>query len=83
MGSRMALNLFSKQFASQNSVTLPQPSGTPFLVCDANLNSARIFCDAFEKQYPGAKTGVCASPAESVYLFRHVARVNPKHFSLD
>ena len=61
MGSRMALNLFMKRFTLD---PMAQPQQAPFLVCDAVSKSAEQFCSNFEKQYPGSKAEVCASPAQ-------------------
>jgi len=57
MGSEMAYNLFSKQFAVSND--------SRFVVCDAIPDSARSFCENFLTQFPGANV-VVTTPEEYV-----------------
>ena len=56
MGSEMATNLFSKQFAASKD--------TRFIVCDAVPEAAQYFRDVFTKKYPEAKLTIAQSPQE-------------------
>jgi len=56
MGSEMATNLFSKQFAASQE--------SRFIVCDAVPEAAQHFCDTFTKAYPGAQIAIAETPAE-------------------
>lgn len=62
MGSEMAFNLFSKQFA------LSENKDASFVVCDAVPEAARAFADNFRKHFPGADVRVVSTPEEYVCL---------------
>lgn len=56
MGSEMAYNLFSKQYA--------QSQDSRFVVCDALKENAHTFRDNFLAKFPGAKLEVVDTPQE-------------------
>lgn len=56
MGSEMAYNLFSKQYAKSQDAQ--------FVVCDAVPDSARAFRDNFLSNFPGATLEVADTPAQ-------------------
>lgn len=60
MGTEMATNLFSKQFA--NSVE------SRFIVCDAVPETALSFARKFGHRYPGANITIASTPEEYVRL---------------
>ncbi|KAJ7632230.1 6-phosphogluconate dehydrogenase [Roridomyces roridus] len=57
MGSEMAYNLFSKQFA--------QKPESAFVVCDAIPESAVSFSQKFQSSFPGANIQIAATPEEA------------------
>lgn len=61
MGSEMAYNLFSKQYARETE--------SRFVVCDAIPDTARAFRENFLTRFPGAKITIATTPEEYV-LFR-------------
>ncbi|KAF5324493.1 hypothetical protein D9611_004488 [Ephemerocybe angulata] len=57
MGSEMATNLFSKQYAASKD--------THFVVCDAVPEAAQSFVNIFTQQNPGANVTIAESPQEA------------------
>jgi 3-hydroxyisobutyrate dehydrogenase len=56
MGSEMAYNLFSKQYAKTQD--------SQFVICDAVPESARAFRDNFLSKFPRAILEVADTPAQ-------------------
>lgn len=54
MGSEMAYNLFSKQFAAAPD--------SRFVVCDAVPSAAHRFCNQFSKEFPRSQLVIAESP---------------------
>lgn len=54
MGSEMAYNLFSKQYALAPD--------SQFVVCDAIPSAAHRFCDNFARQFPGSQLAIAETP---------------------
>ncbi|KAJ7168145.1 NAD binding domain of 6-phosphogluconate dehydrogenase-domain-containing protein [Mycena crocata] len=69
MGSEMAYNLFSKQFAYK--------SDSRFVVCDALPESASSFCRNFTAQFPGAIIEIVPSPEEATLTSQTIVTMLP------
>lgn len=69
MGSEMAYNLFSKQFA--------QTPDSRFVVCDAIPEAATSFCQNFKKQFPGANLTMVHRPQEATQASERIITVLP------
>ncbi|KAI0316785.1 NAD binding domain of 6-phosphogluconate dehydrogenase-domain-containing protein [Amylostereum chailletii] len=69
MGSEMAFNLFSKQFA--------EAPDSQFVVCDAIPEAAAAFCDNFKLHFPGALLGMALTPQEAVLSSRTIVTMLP------
>ncbi|KAJ6606556.1 3-hydroxyisobutyrate dehydrogenase [Mycena vulgaris] len=69
MGSEMAYNLFSKQFA--------QKPESRFVVCDALPDSTLSFCHTFSASFPGANIETVATPAEATLCSETIVTMLP------
>lgn len=56
MGSEMAFNLFSKQYANANDAR--------FVVCDVVPENALHFTKNFSSHFPGAQIAIASTPEE-------------------
>ncbi|KAJ7090231.1 3-hydroxyisobutyrate dehydrogenase [Mycena belliarum] len=69
MGSEMAYNLFSKQFA--------QKSEARFVVCDAVPSAATSFARIFSAAFPGANIEIVATPEEATLASETIVSMLP------
>ncbi|KAJ7093178.1 NAD binding domain of 6-phosphogluconate dehydrogenase-domain-containing protein [Mycena epipterygia] len=69
MGSEMAYNLFSKQFARRIE--------SRFVVCDALPESTMSFCQNFTAAFPGANIEVVATPEEATLASEVIVSMLP------
>ncbi|EKM82855.1 hypothetical protein AGABI1DRAFT_111419 [Agaricus bisporus var. burnettii JB137-S8] len=69
MGSEMAYNLFSKQFA--------KAPDSQFVVCDAVPESAQAFRDNFLSNFPGANMEVAHTPVQAAVASRTIVTMLP------
>ncbi|KAJ7684711.1 3-hydroxyisobutyrate dehydrogenase [Mycena polygramma] len=69
MGSEMAYNLFSKQFA--------QKPDSRFVVCDALPESASSFCRTFTAAFPGSNIEIVATPEEATLASEMIITMLP------
>ncbi|KAJ6547122.1 3-hydroxyisobutyrate dehydrogenase [Mycena capillaripes] len=69
MGSEMAYNLFSKQFAKKPD--------SRFVVCDALPESASSFCHSFTAAFPGSNIEIVATPEEATLASELIVTMLP------
>ncbi|KAF8184948.1 NAD binding domain of 6-phosphogluconate dehydrogenase-domain-containing protein [Mycena galopus ATCC 62051] len=69
MGSEMAYNLFSKQFAKK-----PE---SHFVVCDALPEAASAFCQTFTAAFPGSNIEIVATPEEATLASEWIVTMLP------
>ncbi|KAF9262206.1 3-hydroxyisobutyrate dehydrogenase [Marasmius fiardii PR-910] len=69
MGSEMAYNLFSKQYANAQD--------SHFIVCDAVPEVAKAFCTSFLAQFPGANIAVASTPEEAALASQIIITMLP------
>ncbi|KAJ7470337.1 3-hydroxyisobutyrate dehydrogenase [Mycena latifolia] len=69
MGSEMAYNLFSKQFAKK--------AESRFVVCDAVPSAATSFCRNFTEAFPGANIEIVATPEEATLASETIVSMLP------
>ncbi|KAH8829596.1 NAD binding domain of 6-phosphogluconate dehydrogenase-domain-containing protein [Flagelloscypha sp. PMI_526] len=69
MGSEMAFNLFSKQYALANDAH--------FVVCDAVPAASISFVNNFLSQFPGAQIAIAATPEEATLASSTVVTMLP------
>ncbi|KAJ7261396.1 3-hydroxyisobutyrate dehydrogenase [Mycena haematopus] len=69
MGSEMAYNLFSKQFAKKPD--------SHFVVCDAVPEAASAFCQNFTAAFPGSNIEIVATPEEATLASEWIVTMLP------